>query len=457
IHESQKETEEVVAIAAKVGKFDSVLNMRRKDGSLFPAHLVVVPRKDSDGKIVDFYGIAEDITEQMRAEKERRSLEAQIQHAQKLESMGVLAGGIAHDFNNLLMGILGNASIALMELSLESPVTRRIQQIETTALRASELTNQMLAYSGKGAFVIQPLNLSRLVEEMSHLLETVISKKAVLKFDFADYLPLIEGDATQIRQIVMNLITNASDAIGDKSGIITITTGSIEVDRNYFFGTYLNENMEEGIYVFFEVSDTGSGMNEETKSKIFDPFFSTKFKGRGLGLAAVLGIVRGHKGAIKVYSESGRGTSFKVLFPCAKNQDINIEIEKMKKESEWSSEGTVLVVDDVETVRSVAKIILEKFGFKVLTARDGKEGVEVFEEFKDEIILVILDMTMPRLSGEEAFMEMRKIKSDVRVILSSGYKEKEATCHFAGKGLAGFIQKPYRPKDLLVVMKDVLS
>ncbi|MBE0611604.1 MAG: PAS domain S-box protein, partial [Dehalococcoidia bacterium] len=258
-----------------------------------------------------------DVTERRAAEAERRRLDQQMQQTQKLESLGILAGGIAHDFNNLLVAILGNAGLALLELPPESPARQTVQAIETAAQRAADLTRQMLAYSGKGQFVVEPLNLSRVVEEMAHLLEVSVSKRAVLKYHFAPNLPPIEADATQVRQVIMNLITNASDAIGERSGVISISTGMQYADRAYLAESYLDADLPEGDYVYIEVADTGEGMADETRVRIFDPFFTTKFTGRGLGLAAVLGIVRGHRAAIKLYSESGRGTTFKVLFPAA--------------------------------------------------------------------------------------------------------------------------------------------
>lgn len=401
-------------------------------------------------------GVFRDVTERKRLEEERQKLERQIQHAQKLESLGVLAGGIAHDFNNLLMGMLGYADLALIELAPEAPARSSIQQIETAALRAAELTKQMLAYSGKGKFVIQQLNLSKLVEEMAHLLQVTISKKIVLRYHFNENSPSIEGDATQIRQVVMNLITNASDAIGDNSGMITISTGVMEVDRDYLQDVFIDGEIKEGFYTYVEVSDTGCGMDTETKSKIFDPFFTTKFTGRGLGLAAVLGIVRGHFGGLKVCSEPGCGTTFKVLFPCIRHSQEPVSAKTRVKKN-WQGSGSILIVDDEETVRAVGKMTLERAGFNVLIASDGREGVQVFRERAHEIILVLLDMTMPCLSGEEAFREMRRTRPDARIILSSGYNEKDATHRFAGKGLAGFIQKPYRPGELIEMVSSLLQ
>ncbi len=425
------------------------LEQYRKDGTLIWAEMTMSFLCDANNQPVGILGITRDITQ-------RKRLQAQIQHAQKLESLGVLAGGIAHDFNNLLMGILGNASLALMELRTQSKARHNVEQIETAAMRAAELSRQMLAYSGKGKFVIEPICISSLVEEMTHLLGASISKKAVLKYHFADNLPLIEGDATQLRQVIMNLITNASEAIGDKSGIITVGTGVMEADQSYLADTYVNDELPRGSYVYLEVSDTGCGMDQETQKKIFDPFFTKKFMGRGLGLAAVLGIIRGHNGAIKVYSEVGKGSTVKVLFPCS-TLNSKAVLQATKQEIGWRGSGTILVVDDEQTVRAVAKMILEEFGFDVLTANDGAQAVEVFREHAKQIDAVLLDMTMPRLSGEEVFTELRRIRPDVPVVLSSGYNEEEATARFTGKGLAGFLQKPYRPNALIQKLRELLS
>ena len=413
-----------------------------------------------DGKPVGVQGIARDITERRRAEEERKRLEAQIQHAQKLEGLGVLAGGIAHDFNNLLVGVLGNAGLALTKLPAQSPARVYVERIETTAQRAAELTNQMLAYSGKGTFVVQPLDLSDLATQMGHLLKASISKKAMLKFDCAPDLPLIRGDAAQIHQIIMNLITNASDALGDESGAITFTTGTFEADRTYLSETYLDDDLTEGLYVFLEVSDTGCGMDAATQARVFDPFFSTKFAGRGLGLAAVLGIVRGHRGCIKVYSEPGHGTTFKVLFPAvisdAKQRGRDASAQQGKDVKTWRGSGVILVADDEENVRIVAREMFEDRGFSVVTVMDGRQAVETFRARADEIVAVLLDLTMPVMGGEEAFKEIQAIRPGVPVILSSGFTEQDATSRFAGNEPAGFIQKPYLPSALVKAFWDVL-
>jgi PAS domain S-box-containing protein len=410
-----------------------------------------------DGKRVWFNSVI-DLTERRAAEAERLRIDQQIQQTQKLESLGILAGGIAHDFNNLLVAILGNAGLALMELPPESPARQTVQAIETAAQRAADLTRQMLAYSGKGKFVIEPLNLSRIVEEMAHLLEVSVSKRAVLKYHFAPDIPAIEGDATQVRQVIMNLITNASDAIGSRSGVISISTGMQYADRAYLAESYLDSDLPDGDYVYIEVADSGEGMDEDTRSRIFDPFFTTKFTGRGLGLAAVLGIVRGHHAAIKVYSEPGRGTTFKVLFPAASSATLPAPAAANPEPEPAGGlhRGTVLVVDDDETVRTVTRRILERAGFDVLLAADGVAALDVYRA-NPGIVLVLLDMTMPRMDGEECFRELRHLDPSVRVVLTSGYNEQDATTRFVGKGLAGFIQKPYRPADLIERVNALLS
>ncbi len=434
----------------------------RDDGTRVAVRIRAFPILGADGRPEAFIEVVEDVTEARRAREERRRLEAQMQQAQKLESLGVLAGGIAHDFNNLLMGVLGNADMALAKAPPESPLRVYLRRIETAARRAADLTNQMLAYSGKGRFVVEPIDLSRLVEEMGHLLETVVSKRAILRYDLRRGLPPVEADATQVRQVVMNLIVNASDAIGERSGVVTVHTGAVEADRAYLRGAFLAEDLAEGTYVCLEVSDTGCGMDAETRGRIFDPFFTTKAAGRGLGLAAVLGIVRGHRGTLKVYSEPGRGTTFKVLLPtspCAGPAGPGLDPEGGSEGGPpgWQGSGTVLVVDDDETVRAVAKMMLEDAGFRVLTAADGLEGVALYRERADEVVAVLLDMTMPHLGGEETFRELRRIRPDVRVLLSSGYNEQDAVARFSGKGLAGFLQKPYRASALLAKLREVLE
>ena len=420
---------------------------QRKDGTPVPTDVTV--SKITWGGKPAIMSICRDITERKRAEEERRSMELQLQQAQKLESLGVLAGGIAHDFNNILMAIMGNADLALMRINKESPAVDNLKRIEQSAARAADLAKQMLAYSGKGKFVVEHIDMSRLVEEMLNMVEVSISKKAVLRLNLTSLIPSVEADATQLRQIIMNLVINASEAIGEKSGVIAINTGCMECDKNYLTSVWLDENLGTGLYVYLEVSDTGCGMDKDTLAKLFDPFFTTKFTGRGLGMAAVLGIVRGHKGAIRVYSEPDKGSSFKILLPAV---DRPVEIFNGGNQvDDWRGEGTVLLVDDEETVRAIGSEMLRELGFQVVTAEDGRDAVELFKS-RDDIDFVILDLTMPKMNGEQCFRELRKLKPEMKIIMSSGFNQQEVTQKFVGKGLSGFIQKPYR----LSVLKEVI-
>jgi len=398
--------------------------------------------------------------ERKKAEEERRGLEEQVRHTQKLESLGVLAGGIAHDFNNLLTGILGNADMALLELNERDPASESVRAIRDTAERAADLSRQMLAYSGRGRFIIEPIEVNEVVSEMSQLLEASLSKSAIVRFDLAESLPLITGDATQIRQVIMNLMTNASDAIGDRNGVISLRTCAVECDRIELSQGYASEELPEGAYVCIEVEDTGVGMDEETASRIFDPFFTTKFTGRGLGLAAVLGIVRAHKGTISVESSAGTGTTIRVLIPVSTEDDAVTAVHEAATESRspWDAAGgTVLLVDDEPTVRRVTQKMLERAGFDVVTASDGLKAIDAYRKHSANIVCVLLDLTMPNMGGEETFRELRKLDPNLRIILSSGYGEKEITNRFVGKGLAGFIQKPYLAAKLVTKVRDVLS
>lgn len=401
-------------------------------------------------------GFAADITAQKEDAERQVKLERHLQERQKLESLGVLAGGVAHDFNNLLTGILGGASLAQMSLPQQHPVSEHLQLIEQTALRAADLCRQMLAYSGKGRFVISRIDLSRLIEETTTLIQSSISKKAVIRYDLQTDLPSCEGDATQLRQVIMNLVLNASDAIGDRSGFINIHTGSIRADEGYLRHTFGASDLQPGDYVYVEVSDNGCGMTPETLSRIFDPFFTTKFTGRGLGLAAVLGIIKGHKGGIRVHSEVGKGTTFKLLIPASDGPAGNNDPLSLEGGG-WKSHGTILVVDDEETLRSVVSLILERWGFKCMVASDGREALELLKVHAADIRCVLMDLTMPHLDGEQTYREMRHLNLTTPVVLMSGFSEQEAVRHFSGRGLAGFVQKPFQPHQLQAILRQALG
>ena len=413
----------------------------RKDGSRVPVLLGGASLSEASGTGVAFIL---DLSERRQNQEDRERLQAQLLQVQKLESLGVLAGGIAHDFNNLLTAILGSASAAMLTLANENPARPDLDNVILASRRAANLTRQLLAYSGKGHFEVRPIDLSVHVRELATLLETTISKKVQLRLELTQDLPAVAADIAQVQQIVMNLVINGAEAIGDQRGTVLVATGVQAIDEFYVQSLFSSEGIASGTYVYLEVHDTGCGMDEATKARIFDPFFTTKFTGRGLGLAAVMGIVRGHKGAMKVYSSPGKGTTFKVFFPATDALPVGPSPEV----TSFRGDGLVLVIDDDQGVREAASRLLEFFGFRVLQATDGRHGAEVFRQHESEVVLIILDMTMPEMNGEETFRAIRRLRSDVPVILTSGYNEIEATRRFTAKGLAGFLQKPFTPKEL---------
>jgi PAS domain S-box-containing protein len=425
----------------------------RPDGAVgwFHLRLAAIRR---DGRTTGLVASSRDVTQRKRAEEERAALEQTLRQAQKLESLGVLAGGVAHDFNNLLTGVLGNANLARLESPPGSAAAPFLDQIEQICLRAADLCRQMLAYAGKGRFVVEALDLNRVIGDMTHLLQVSIAKGVVLDFRPAEPLPPVLADASQMRQLVMNLVLNASEAIGERGGVVGVSTGVFRVEPARASG--VPPELPPGDYVVLEVSDDGPGMTEEVRARIFDPFFTTKFTGRGLGLAAVQGIVRGHHGAISVCTRPGHGTTFRVLFPRAEG-GAAVEAGEAGAPEPGRGEGTVLVADDEETVRRVAAAMLESVGFRVVLADDGAAAVERFRAGPDGYRLVLLDLTMPGLGGEEALRALRRVRPDVRVILMSGYAEQEVTTRFAGQGLAGFVQKPFQLPTLIAKVRQALG
>ncbi len=396
------------------------------------------------------------ILEREHAEAERLRLERQMQHMQRLESLGVLSGGIAHDFNNLLAIIVGNISLLSEEQVPGQESRELIQNIETAANRASILIKQMLAYSGKGSFVVSMVDLPTVISDMSDLLRSSVIKRAILRIESSAPLPAIRADVTQLQQVLVNLVINASEALGENGGTITVSTGIQECDTAGFLDYFPHEPRPAGQYVSLEVADMGSGIPSDHLTKIFDPFFTTKFTGRGLGLAAVLGIVRGHHGAIKVQSELGRGTTFTVYLPAAVGTSFPPASESLKI-LPLKGTGLILIVDDEETVRHTTKRMLERMGFKTITAADGREAVHMFRQHAADVKCVLLDLTMPKMDGIEAYRILRDLQPQLRVVLSSGFSRQELSERFSREGLAGFIAKPYTMQELDAVLKAVLS
>ncbi len=428
------------------------VRIRAKDGTdRFALVSALPPGSASRGQHVV---VLLDVTARKRAEDARLALERQVQHAQKLESLGVLAGGIAHDFNTLLMAILGNADLALAEVPAPGPAHESLLAIKAAARRASEVAGQMLAYAGRGKFLVAPIALSDLVAEMSQLLEVAISKKVVLRRRLGAGLPRFMGDATQLRQVVMNLITNASESIGDGAGEVTLSTGVTTCDRAFLDGATIVEDglqgppRAEGDYVFLEVADTGCGMTRETIRRMFEPFFTTKFTGRGLGMSASLGIVHGHRGVISIRSELGVGTTIRILFPIGAEPSVSVAGASPAPEPSARAKGTVLFVDDEPEVRKVAERMLRRLGYEVLTASGGQDAIRSFVEHRARIACVVLDLTMPDLDGGQVFRALRELCPEVKVVLTSGYTDQEVAERFGNGGLSGFLQKPFGLADL---------
>lgn len=413
-------------------------------------------RKPQGAQII---ALCRDITERKQAEAQRLDMEKNILQVQKLESLGLLAGGIAHDFNNLLTGILGNVELGMLKLPALSPVREHFDGIRKAGRQAADLCRQMLAYSGRGKFVTKTFDLRDLIREMTNMLEISISKKAVLTFHLDDVVPPIEADPSQIRQVMMNLVINASEAIGQTSGGISIAVGIKECRAADLERNFVGESPRAGLYVSLEVADTGCGIDAPTREKIFQPFFSTKYAGRGLGLAAVMGIVRSHKGMIRLQSEPGMGSRFTILFPAVSGAAERL-VGPQDGGPTWKGTGTVLLADDEETVRVTSGRMLQYLGFEVIFAADGREAVEQFQKATGEgraIACVILDLNMPFLDGYEVMREMKRRRADIPIILASGFHEQDVLQRCLGEKPCGFLQKPVQIKDLAEVLKSALK
>jgi len=433
----------------------------QKDGSLrhYELRETAITLPDGSRGIL---ALSNDITQRVNAEKEKLELQRQFLHAEKLKSLGLMAGGIAHDFNNLLAAVIGNIELGLMELGGKPTVEGPLREAVAAANRAAHLTRQMLAYSGRGRFVVAELHLNEMVRSMMELLKATVSKKASLEFRFDKSLPSVEGDEAQLQQIVMNLVTNASEALADKPGLITVSTSARECDAAYLAGSRTGNLLKPGQYVVVEVSDTGCGMDEAIQQQLFDPFFTTKFTGRGLGMSAVLGAVRGHGGGILISSRLNRGTVVTVLFPVGSTRTTSVSpVPGSAKAGAPNAmpvlTGTVLVVDDEAVMRSMVERLLKRTGLRVLLAADGLEAVELFKEHAPEITFVLLDLTMPKLDGVKTLVELRRHQPDVKAVLTSGYNESSITQRCMQEGFIAFIPKPYQAGSLIELARRICA
>ncbi len=424
------------------------LTARRKDGTTFPVEISLSFTQEGGPLVV--LALITDITE-------RKRIEERLRETAKLESLGVLAGGIAHDFNNLLTGVLGNASMVMEQLPPESSVRALIAEVVRSADRAAHLTQQMLSYSGRGRFVIRPVNLSEFTRDMVMLLQSSIPRTVQLQLDLRADVPPVDADIAQLQQVIMNLVINGAEAIGDAPGVVAVRTGVREFAPGGIPASLRESGVVPGRYVFLEVRDTGHGMDELTVRRIFDPFFTTKFTGRGLGLAAVQGIVRGHRGAIEVETLPGQGSTFTVLLP-ESSLHVTRTPEKVRQHQAGRvGSGTVLIVDDEGAIRKMARTMLEQVGYTVILAENGEEAVSIFRKTASQISAVLLDMTMPVMSGAETLRQLRELKPDIPVILSSGFSRIEALERFQGATIQGFVQKPYTPAQLIEKINGVAA
>ncbi len=417
---------------------------RRKDGTTFPVE-ILVKQFTFDGELYSV-SFAKDITERLNAEQEKAKLESRLLQAQKLESLGVLAGGIAHDFNNLLMVILGNLDLALAEIARSGNAQPMLHEADRAGKQAADLCRQLLIYAGKGNSKVEPVDVGDLLREQARMLEVSASRSVRLLLNLADDLPHINADISQLRQVFMNLIINASDAIGQAAGVISISASSLTCEREYLDNTESAQPLAPGRYVSVEVSDTGCGMDAAVRARIFDPFFSTKTASRGLGLAAVRGIVNNHGGGIRVHSEPGKGTTFQLLFPVPST--LVEAAPAPATTASWRGSGVVLLIDDEAALRTLGTLMLGQLGFETLAASNGAEGLALFKEHRAKIQFVLLDWTMPELGGGETLRGLRQIEPDVRVILASGHAADDLL-HQVGPGrVSALVHKPYTLDEL---------
>ena len=432
---------------------------------------VYSPVRGEDGRISGLAVYLTDITEQRRAELEleryrdhleelvvqrTHELEAahsQLLHAQKLESLGVLAGGIAHDFNNLLAIVLARAELSLKDCTNPGVVNAHVSIIRDTALEARMLTKQLLSYAGKGKVLVELLDLNHLVRSMAQLLRASVSKGIRLDLALSVEPVAVQVDVTQIRQVILNLLTNAAEAIDSDSGTISVRTGVVDLTPSSGRSNYAPVEPPPGSYAFLEVEDDGIGVSEETLGRLYDPFFTTKFAGRGLGLAAVLGIVKSHSGFILLDTRPGGGSRFRVLLPLENAAKLCDPTPNTSHAEPSTSEACVLVVDDEAPVRIAIGETLRSLGYRVFEADGGVSACALFRQHLREIDVVLLDLAMPDMNGEQTLRELKQLRSDIRVILLTGYAEDEFRLRFVNGDLAGFLSKPFAREELLQALR----
>lgn len=392
--------------------------------------------------------------ERLDAEEKRKNLEQQLAFAQKLESLGVLSSGIAHDFNNILAIIMGYCSLTKMDYETAE---KHIPEIEKAVERGAGLCRQMLAYAGKAQIVQSTFDLVDMVFGMVGMLKSSLPQNAVIKFESPPKMPCLLGDISQIRQVVMNLIINASEAIGESQGEIMVSIAKTAITNSEQVLDHQGKSITSGWYACLEVTDNGCGMNIETRQRIFEPFYTTKFTGRGLGMSAVLGIITTHGGALQLFSQEGQGTTFKVYLPIQNDKSVGDNAIQEASSAPWTSSGSILLAEDEDQVRMIAKAFLSKLGFAVIEASNGKDALKLYQENAENIVLVVTDMGMPVMSGYELFRELKKIKPELPIIISSGFGDVDVSSKIPCDDIAGLISKPYSFDQLREIMKSVVN
>jgi PAS domain S-box-containing protein len=442
-----------IALSGQDVVYDLTLSTTLERSATFTAHYS--PEYDKANNVVGFIAAITDITERKQAEEEKLELQLQLQHSQKQDSLGQLSGGIAHNFNNILAIIIGYCDLTKRNFETAN---KNIPIIEKAAERAAELCRQMMAYAGKDKLSLTKLNIATQVDETIIMMKSSLPQNAVIKFNLSASIPMIEGDVSQLNQLVINLIINASEAIGTAQGEVNVSLDRIEIIAGKAFKDFDDNPIPPGEYVCLEVTDSGCGMDEATQSRIFEPFFTTKFTGRGLGMSAVLGIIKSHGGVLQLFSQPSQGTTLKVFLPALLNEPTGDENQSSSTASEsWQGSGTILLVEDEDEVRFITKELLKMFGFTVLEAVNGKEALEMYQKNAAEIMLVFTDIGMPVMDGYDLVEKLKNLKPELPIIISSGFGDAEVNARIGSDNIAGIISKPYKADKLREVLKSVMA
>ena len=432
------------------------LQNKRKDGSLYWEAITISPILE-DGVVKQYIAVEEDITDRREAEALQEESFARLAQAQKLESLSVMAAGIAHDFNNILMSVIGNAELGLMDASEDGNTSERLEEIQASAKKAAQLTDRLLTLTGQNPIEKGRLRLSDLTQEYLEYWRSQLSKGVTVEFEHTSNFPFCEADASQLQQVLFSFLSNAQEAVETNEGSIVVRTGVVQLSDGSSFNGDLTQPLPAGSYVYLEVTDTGCGIEIEEVGKVFDPFYSTKFPGRGLGLAVAQGIAHSHGGALTLNSRPAEGTTVRIVLPCAGDASESSVKGVVPAPEQWRGSGTILVVDDDPSVLSVCSQALERFGFEVMAVSEGSEVVSTFGDNVEQISAVVLDVTMPKYDVEEVAQQLRTIEPSVKILLCSGYSDTDAIAKLSAWDNVIFLRKPYGCNELLDAVHSLVS